>query len=81
MGTFNDMLECLPEENRTVSIGIYNTVTQITMFIAPILGVAMYRKFGIENAMYIGTAFRTAGSVLFLMRYLKRKNKPLLKSE
>lgn len=81
MGTFNDMLECLPEENRTVSIGIYNTVTQITMFIAPILGVAMYRKFGIENAMYIGTVLRMAGSVLFLMRYLKRKNKPLLKSE
>lgn len=75
LGMFNDMLEQLPKENRTFNIGIYNTVTQISAFIAPLIGVSIYRATNIKFVMILSSSLRAIAAILFLIRYLKSKKK------
>ena len=69
LGLFNDMLDHLPDENKTLNIGIYNTVMQVSNFIAPMVGVALSGVIGIRNTMFISSGARTLSMVLFAVRY------------
>ncbi|MBR4879908.1 MAG: MFS transporter [Clostridia bacterium] len=73
LGMFNDMLELVPEENRTFNIGIYNTMLQIATFIGPLLGVMVYRASTIEFALILSGVLRAVGGLLFHVRYVKTK--------
>ena len=76
LGLFNDMLDQLPEERKTLNIGIYNMVTQVSNFAAPLAGVALYKVIGLIPTMYVSSGLRAVATVLFLLRYLKgRKEK------
>lgn len=70
LGLFNDMLDHLPEENKTLNIGIYNTVMQISNFVAPMCGVALGGIIGIRNTMFLSSGLRTMSLVLFGIRFL-----------
>ncbi|MBQ7087554.1 MAG: MFS transporter [Clostridia bacterium] len=73
LGMFNDMLDQLPEENRTFNIGIYNTVIQISGFISPLIGVSIYKATSIEFTMTLSSVLRVVAGTLFLVRYLKSR--------
>ncbi|MBQ7085865.1 MAG: MFS transporter [Clostridia bacterium] len=73
LGMFNDMLEQVPEENRTFNIGIYNTMMQVAAFIGPLLGVMVYRASTIEFALILSGVLRGVGGLLFHIRYVKGK--------
>ena len=75
LGLFNDMLEQLPEEHKTLNIGIYNMVTQVSNFIAPLVGVAISHWLGLLNTMYLSSGLRAVTAGLFLLRYLMGKRK------
>lgn len=75
LGLFNDMLENLPEENKSLYIGIYNLVMQISNFVAPLCGIALYSKIGSVNTMFIATGLRMLGTGAFTIRYFVLKNK------
>lgn len=73
IGLFHDMLEQLPEENKTFCIGIYNMVAQLAAFIAPLIGVAIYKATSMGFVMTFSTVFRAIATTFFLIRYLKSK--------
>lgn len=76
LGLFNDMLSQLPEEHKTLNIGIYNMVTQISNFAAPLVGVAIYKVIGLLPTMYLSSGLRMMTTGLFLIRFLlDRRNK------
>ncbi len=76
LGLFNDMLENLPEENKTLNIGIYNMVIQISNFVAPLVGVALSRSIGIVTTMNIASCARLFALALFAIRFFVLKKKP-----
>ncbi|MBR5265204.1 MAG: MFS transporter [Clostridia bacterium] len=73
LGMFNDMLDQLSEENRTMGIGIYNTVIQISGFISPLIGVAIYKMTSIEFTMILSSCLRVVAGTLFVIRFIKTK--------
>lgn len=82
LGLFNDMLEQLPEERKSLNIGIYNMVTQVSNVIAPLTGVAIYKAIGLIDTMHVSSALRALTAGFFLIRYLMwRKKKDAEKSE
>lgn len=76
LGLFNDMLDNLPEENKTLNIGIYNMVMQVSNFVAPLFGVAIYTRIGSVGTMYISSGLRLFAASLFLLRFLYMRKKP-----
>jgi len=76
LGLFNDMLENLPEENKSLYIGIYNLVMQISNFVAPLCGVALYTRIGTVATMRLSSCLRLVAASLFAVRFvLGRKQK------
>ena len=75
LGLFNDMLENLPEENKSLYIGIYNLVMQISNFVAPLCGVALYTKIGTVGTMRVSSVLRVIAAGLFAVRLLLGKKK------
>jgi len=70
IGLFTDMLMQLPNENRALNIGVYNTVTLISNFVAPLVGVAIYNRVGVVSTMYISSVVRTIPIILFGIRHI-----------
>ena len=77
LGLFNDMLENLPEENKSLYIGIYNLVMQISNFVAPLCGVALYTRIGTVGTMRLSSVLRLVAAGLFAIRFIlgRKKNK------
>jgi len=75
LGLFNDMLDNLPEENKSLYIGIYNMVMQISNFVAPLFGVALYTRIGARNTMYVSSVARFFAAGCFFIRYLWLKKR------
>ncbi|MBQ3063003.1 MAG: MFS transporter [Clostridia bacterium] len=75
LGLFNDMLDNLPDENRSLYIGVYNMVMQISNFIAPLCGVALYTRIGIRNTMIMSSCMRFFAACLFAVRYFVGRKK------
>ena len=80
LGLFNDMLENLPEENKSLYIGIYNLVMQISNFVAPLCGVALYTRIGSVSTMRVASVLRFAAAMLFAIRFLLGKKKDKVKA-
>ena len=75
LGLFNDMLDNLPEENKSLYIGIYNLVMQISNFVAPLCGVALYTRIGTVGTMYFSSSMRLLAAMLFLTRFVILRKK------
>jgi MFS family permease len=76
LGLFCNLLEILPENNKTIYISIYNTFINISGFISPLIGVWINRHAGIYHSMLLIGILRTLGACLFVLRwYMIEKNK------
>ncbi|SHJ96987.1 Major Facilitator Superfamily protein [Anaerobranca californiensis DSM 14826] len=67
---FNLLLEVVPNENRTLSIALYNTLISLSAIVSPMVGAFVYETFGsIYLALITAGTFRMLGSFTFLLRY------------
>ncbi len=69
LALFDNMLEVVPQENRTLNIAIYTTFINISGFVSPMMGVAIYKATSIYVAMILAGILRFIGSGLFYIRY------------
>lgn len=75
---FCGLLETLPENKKTVYISVFNTLTSITGFAAPLVGVLIYEHAGIYLAMLIIGLLRLTASILYVVHWWSgRKNQKL----
>jgi MFS family permease len=70
---FLSLLDTLPKEKNTVYISVFNTLTSITGFIAPMTGLWLFNRTGIFTAMAIAGIVRIIGSMLYYLRWQKSK--------
>lgn len=69
----NNLYETAPDENRTLYIAIYTVLTNITLMVAPILGMELKACLNIYYALIIVGILRLLSSSLFYIRYRKYK--------
>lgn len=66
---FCGLLETLPSGKNTVYISVFNTLTNITGFIAPLIGVWIYNNTNIYLAMGLVGLFRWAAVMFYIIRW------------
>lgn len=71
----NNLYESAPNENRTLYIGIYTVLTNITLMIAPILGMNLKHVTNIYIALFVVGTLRLLSSAAFYIRYKGYKYK------
>jgi MFS family permease len=69
----SNLYETAPNENRTLYIGIYTVLTNITLMFAPILGMRLKNLTNIYTALLIVGLLRFLSAVVFYFRHLKYK--------
>lgn len=65
---FNILLEVTPEKNRTIYLGIYSTLLNISATVSPMIGVAIMNRYSIYLALVVVGIFRFSGSIAFYIR-------------
>lgn len=71
------LLETLPPGKKTVYIAVFNTLTSLTGFAAPLIGLRILNMTNIHIAMAIAGAFRVTGTLMYLIRWLKERKRAL----
>ncbi|GFR34244.1 MFS transporter [Thermobrachium celere] len=71
----NSLFEVAPRENRTSYIAFYNLLTNITLVIAPWVGMKLYKLTTIKTALIIIGVLRFISGLLFLIRHKKAYKK------
>jgi MFS family permease len=70
------LLETLPAGKKTVYIAVFNTLTSLTGFTAPLIGLWIYNMTNIYIAMAIAGTLRSAGTLMYLIRWQKERKRP-----
>jgi MFS family permease len=65
---FSDMLEVIPGKNRSIYVGYYNIMTNLTLIIAPFVGHFINQSKGIIVALIVTSIFRFIGGIAFYVR-------------
>ncbi len=73
LSLFINLLETLPEGKKTVYISVFNTLTNITGFIAPLIGVWLYIHTNIFLALGLIGVFRVCATLLYVLRWWKTR--------
>ncbi|HEX2946705.1 MAG TPA: MFS transporter [Clostridia bacterium] len=73
LSIFCNLLECLPEEKKTVYISVFNTITNITGFIAPFIGIWLYNRTNIFIAMALTGGFRLFATGLYFIKWRRER--------
>jgi MFS family permease len=73
----NNLYESAPNEDRTLYIGIYTVLTNITLMFAPILGMKLKGLTNIYTALAVVGFLRFLSAVVFYFRHLKCKKASL----
>lgn len=69
----NGVLEATPDENRMTYLAFFNTVINISLFIAPFFAHFLLSQLGMRNAMLVVGAMRTASTLcIWLVPKLRR---------
>lgn len=69
LALFCGLLETLPSEKKTVYISVFNTLTNITGFIAPFIGIWIYNQTNIFWAMGLVCLFRLIAVLFYIIRW------------
>jgi MFS family permease len=73
----SNLYEAAPNEDRTLYIGIYTVLTNITLMFAPILGMKLKGLTDIYTALAVVGFLRFLSAVVFYFRHLKYKKASL----
>lgn len=69
LALFSNLLETLPARSKTVYISVFNTLINITGFIAPMVGVWIYNRTNIYLALAIVGVIRVAATMFYVVRW------------
>ncbi len=72
---FLNLLDTLPKDKKTIYISLFNTLISITGFIAPMVGLWIYRQTGMFVTMGIVVVARLVASIGYLLRSRNQKKK------
>ncbi|MCL2189869.1 MAG: MFS transporter [Defluviitaleaceae bacterium] len=73
----NGVLEATPDDNRMMYLAFYNTMVNISLFIAPFFAHAMYRAWGNMTALFVVSGMRiVATGVVWWVHRKGQKNEP-----
>lgn len=64
----SSVLEVIPLKNRMIYMGVYTTMTNITLAIAPIVGHSILTTRSIQMALLATAVFRLIGGIAFIIR-------------
>jgi MFS family permease len=81
LSLFCNLLETLPDGKKTVYISVFNTLTNIAGFIAPLIGIWIFNHTGIFLALGLVGVFRVCGMLLYAFRWWKARSLPEFKVE
>lgn len=76
LSLFCNLLETLPKEKKTVYISVFNTITNITGFVAPFIGVWLYDRTNIFIAMGLNGVFRLIATGMYFIKWRREIKKP-----
>jgi MFS family permease len=74
LSLFLNLLEILPQDKKTVYISIFNTITSITGFAAPLAGIRIYELTSVYFTLGLAGILRFAATGLYLLRWLNARN-------
>lgn len=80
LAIFHNLIEVVPQKNKTINIAVYTTLINLSQFISPIIGVWLYKRTSIVFALGCVGILRLFASLLFLLRYLRSKKAASLTS-
>jgi MFS family permease len=60
----NGILSATPEDKRLVYLAFFNTLTSLSLFIAPLFSHFLHMQIGLFNAFYVLIAGRAVGGCL-----------------
>jgi MFS family permease len=75
LAIFMNLIEVVPQKNKTINIAMYTTLIYISQLISPLVGVWIYKQTSIVFALAFVGIFRLLATSLFVIRYLKGKKK------
>jgi MFS family permease len=78
---FSDMLDVTPSKNRTIYVGYYNILTNMTLAISPLVGHYFYESKGIIYALIVTSIFRLFGGFAFMIRERSERKYRLASSD
>lgn len=79
LSLFCNLLETLPDGNKTVYISVFNTLTNITGFTAPLIGLWIFNHTSIFLALGLIGVFRVTATLLYAIRWWKGSRVPVSK--
>ena len=71
----NGVLEATPGENRMMYLAFYNTIFNISLFIAPLFAHQLGRIWGNNTALFVVSILRGAGALYIWWAYRRSKRK------
>jgi MFS family permease len=75
LAIFGNLIEVIPQKNKTINIAMYTTLINISQFVSPLVGVWIYKHTSIYFALAFVGIFRLFATALFVIRYLKSRDK------
>lgn len=73
LAIFENLIEVVPKENKTINIAMYTTLINASQLISPLVGVLLYKHTSIYFALAFVGCFRLCATALFVIRYFKYK--------
>lgn len=76
LAIFVNLIEVVPQKNKTINIAMYTTLIYISQLISPLIGVWIYKQTSISFALALVGVFRLLATSLFVIRYFtyRRQN-------
>jgi predicted MFS family arabinose efflux permease len=76
LAIFQNLIEVVPQKNKTINIGVYTTLLYTSQLISPMVGVWLYKQTSIVTALVWVGVLRFIASALFAARFFyTRKRK------
>lgn len=75
LAIFANLIEVVPQKNKTINIAVYTTFINVSQFISPLIGVWFYKHTSIVIALGCVGAFRLLAAILFIARYMTGRKK------
>ncbi len=75
LAIFANLIEVVPQKNKTINIAVYTTFINLSQFISPLIGVWFYKHTSIITALVFVGVFRLLAGALFIARYLSGRKK------
>ncbi len=73
LAIFQNLIEVVPQKNKTINIALYTTLIYISQFASPLVGVWIYKRTSISTALAFVGVLRLSAAILFLIRYLRSR--------